>query len=150
LSLARVASLGGYIVQQILQNATITVAVIIRNPKPYSDDHSSVSYNAIDINDSAKVAALFDQIKPYGVIHTVSPKFTTSLSILTRTNIEGTKILLHAAKTRPETTAFIYTSSDSAVQPTQSPLSEEDAVLWTEPNYTRPYAVTKAVADTLF
>jgi sterol-4alpha-carboxylate 3-dehydrogenase (decarboxylating) len=141
--------LGGYIVQQLLQDATTTVAVVSRKPKSSSDDNARVSYHAVDINDSAKIAALFDQLKPNGVIHTVSPKHTSSLAVLTQTNIEGTKILLQAAKTCPETTAFIYTSSDSAVQPTEAPLSEEDAVLWTESNYTRPYAMTKAVADTL-
>ncbi|KAF2679171.1 NAD(P)-binding protein [Lentithecium fluviatile CBS 122367] len=140
--------LGGHIVQHLFQDPATTVAIVSRKPKSTSSD-ARISYHAADITDETRIKALFDEIKPHAVIHTVSPHHTDAASALIRTNIDGTKTLLKAAKACHETQAFVYTSSDSALQPTQVPLTEDKAVLYTETHYVRCYGMTKAVADAL-
>jgi sterol-4alpha-carboxylate 3-dehydrogenase (decarboxylating) len=66
---------------------------------------------------------------------------------LYRTNVEGTKVLLDLATACPETCAFVYTSSDSAVVPTQEPLSEDKAQLYDQTRFNTPYGLSKAIAD---
>ena len=72
-----------------------------------------------------------------------------SATALERTNVEGTKILLEAAKTCAKTRGFVYTSSDSAVVPTEEPLVEEQAELYTDTHFPNAYARSKALADAL-
>ena len=55
--------------------------------------------------------------------------------------------MLDSASSCPETRAFIYTSSDSAIVPTQILLSEANAELYTASHYPNPYARAKALAD---
>lgn len=47
-----------------------------------------------------------------------------------------------------ETVAFVYTSSDSVVEPSEEPLTEDRAKLYDENHRSNPYAMSKAVADT--
>ncbi|KAF2008155.1 NAD(P)-binding protein [Amniculicola lignicola CBS 123094] len=138
--------LGGHIVQQLLHDSATSIAIVSRNPKPTFDE-SRISYHSAEIANKAQIQAIFDKIKPHAVIHTASPHHTEHASLLKRTNINGTRNLLQAAKSCPETWAFIYTSSDSAVLSTQTPLTEDKAQLYTAEHYPNIYSLTKALAD---
>ncbi|KAF2178176.1 NAD(P)-binding protein [Zopfia rhizophila CBS 207.26] len=140
--------LGSHIVEQLLHDAAVSVAVVSRKPRPKGND-LRVSYHAADITDEAQILALFDKIKPHVVIHTASPHYTDSAAALLRTNVEGTKVLLKSAKACLQTCAFVYTSSDSAVVQTQFPLAEEKAELYNEIRFANPYGKSKAIANAL-
>jgi sterol-4alpha-carboxylate 3-dehydrogenase (decarboxylating) len=139
--------LGAHIVEQLLIDSDTLVAITSRNPRAPLE-HDRLSYHAADIASAEQVQAVFSRFKPQVVIHTASPQSTATAASLIRTNIEGTKVLLQCAKSCSETRAFIYTSSDSAVEPTQTPLTEDKAKLYDEKHYVNPYGMTKAVADT--
>jgi sterol-4alpha-carboxylate 3-dehydrogenase (decarboxylating) len=117
--------------------------------KPEQNIFPGVTYHAGDIANSRQVTDLFAKINPRVVFHTASPKDISPAEVLWRTNVEGTRNLLKAAADTPSTQAFIYTSSDSALQ--QMPgvkQTEEIAKLHTEHSKdANPYAKTKALAD---
>jgi sterol-4alpha-carboxylate 3-dehydrogenase (decarboxylating) len=141
--------LGAHIVQQLLDNPAISVAIVSRTPKETVTGNDRVSYHSTDIAEQEQVQAIFDKISPQVVIHTVSPRITDTAAALERTNVQGTKILLQCAKECGETRAFIYTSSDSAVVPTQEPVTEDKAELYTESHFKNHYGRSKAIADAL-
>ncbi|KAK3307139.1 uncharacterized protein B0T15DRAFT_553555 [Chaetomium strumarium] len=139
--------LGGHIVQQLVEDsAARAIAIVSRNPKATSNN-PRVTFHAADIANDAQIKAVFDVVKPNMVIHTASPHHTEPASMQQQTNVEGTKLLLQHAKACSETHAFVYTSSDSAVVPTQEPLTEDEAELYTEAHFPDAYSRTKAVAD---
>jgi sterol-4alpha-carboxylate 3-dehydrogenase (decarboxylating) len=139
--------LGGHIVQQLVDDSANTaIAIVRRNPKATSDN-PRVTFHAADIANDTEIKAVFDMVKPNVVIHTASPHHNEPAPMQQRTNVDGTKLLLQHAKACPETRAFVYTSSDSAVVPTQEPLTEDNAELYTEVHFPRAYSRTKAVAD---
>ncbi|KAF1954376.1 NAD(P)-binding protein [Byssothecium circinans] len=138
--------LGAHVVEQLLSDPTISVAIVSR--KPQASDHSTrLHIHPADIASEAQVQAVFDTFKPQAVIHTASPHHTETTATFLRTNVEGTKVLLRCAKTCSDTRAFVYTSSDSAVEPTQEPLTEENAKLYNEKHHVNPYGMSKAIAD---
>jgi sterol-4alpha-carboxylate 3-dehydrogenase (decarboxylating) len=144
--------LGTYIVEQLLADASTSVAIVSRSPKPPTDD-ARLSIHAADIASEAQLQAVFDQVQPQCVIHTASPHHFDSATVLARTNIEGTKLLLKCAQACPVTRAFVYTSSDSAIAPTTVPLTEAEATLYNQvgkedaKHHVTPYGRSKAVAD---
>ena len=140
--------LGSHIVQQLLDDSTTSVAVVSRNPKNATSGNSNerLSYHHADVTSETDMQALFDKVKPDAVIHTASPRYTDHAAAQVHTNIDGTRTLLKVASAA-NTQAFIYTSSDSAVYPTQEPLTEDKAELYTEQEYANPYGMSKAVAD---
>ena len=140
--------LGSHIVEQFLEDSAFYIATVSRKPKEASNQ-SRVSYHPADITSKAQIQAVWDQVKPNIVIHTASPHHLDSASTLAETNIEGTKILLKIAKACPETCAFVYTSSASAIVPTQFPLTEDEAELYTEGHFQTEYGMTKAIADSM-
>lgn len=140
--------LGGHVVDHLLEDPSVSVAVVSRKPKSTAEDEP-VSYHAADISSPSQIKAIFDDFRPDAVIHTASPKSTDDAHILRRTNVQGTRILLEIATASPTTRAFIYTSSDSAVVPTQAPLTEDKAVLYDEKHFTTPYGLSKALADAM-
>jgi sterol-4alpha-carboxylate 3-dehydrogenase (decarboxylating) len=139
--------LGAFIVEQLLADPATSVGILSRNPHAPTGSDPRVSTHKADIASEAEVQAVFDRFKPDAVIHAASPPHTDPAAILARTNIEGTKILLKCARQCNDTRAFVYTSTDSAVEPTQDPLTEDKAKLYDEKNYANPYALSKAVAD---
>ncbi len=83
------------------------------------------------------------------MFHVASPKDVAPEPLLHRTNVNGTRNLLKAARETESTCAFIYTGSDSAFE--QMPgvkQTEEISKLYTERSKgANPYAKTKAIAD---
>ena len=139
--------LGSHIVQRFLAQLDVVVFSISRNP---CQRDAQAKYRAVDITDEGKLRALFEEIKPRVVIHTVSPLPTANKAVLHRTNVEGTKALLRCAANCPETRAFVYTSSDSSVASPSLPdqkLREADAQLYTATHFNNPYGRSKALAD---
>jgi sterol-4alpha-carboxylate 3-dehydrogenase (decarboxylating) len=139
--------LGSHIVRRCLAEPGAVVFSISRNPRKLD---ARAKYRAVDITDETKLRALFNEIKPRVVIHTVSPSPTAKEGVLRRTVVDGTNNLLRCAADCPETRAFVYTSSDSAVATSSSPstqLREADAQLYDEMNFNNPYGRSKALAD---
>ncbi len=141
--------LGSHIVEQLLADPATSVAIVSRKPQPPTNANANgrLFTYAADIVSEAQIQAVFNEFKPHAVIHTVSPHHTDTAAALSRTNIEGTDALLKCAKACPDTRAFVYTSSDSAVEPTQQPLTEAKAKLYNRTRYVNPYGLSKAVAD---
>lgn len=143
--------LGGHVVRQLLKDAVTTVAVVSRHPKMPADvaDESHVSLQAADLIVPSQIEQVFETFQPHAVIHTASPSYLDTPANLMKANIDGTKALLKAASACADTDVFVFTSSDSAVIPTQEPLSEENAVLYDETNAPNAYAMSKATAERL-
>ncbi|KAF5570962.1 C-3 sterol dehydrogenase (C-4 decarboxylase) [Fusarium phyllophilum] len=143
--------LGGHVARQLLEDAETTVAIISRHPKMPADvaDKSRVSLHAADLTIPRQIEQVFETFKPHAVIHTASPSYIDTPANLINANIDGTKALLKAASACVDTSAFVFTSSDSAVIPSQEPLSEEDSVLYDETNAPNAYAMSKAAAERL-
>lgn len=142
--------LGAHIVARLLEDGAAAVAVVSRQPKPPAvDEHlrSRVSSHAADVADEGQVQKVFADFQPHAVIHTAAPHHTDAAATHMRATVEGTRVLLECARKCAETRAFVYTSSDSACVPTQTPLSEDQAELYTEKHYPNPYALSKALAD---
>jgi sterol-4alpha-carboxylate 3-dehydrogenase (decarboxylating) len=140
---------GSHVVRALLSEPNCEIYVASRIPDSHPDQDSRVTYKVADITDEAQLTALFSAVKPQVVIHTVSPLSTAPAEVLERTNIEGTRNLLNVATASSETRAFVYTSSDSALVPTQEPIDEEQAQLYTAQNYSNPYGKTKGIADAM-
>jgi sterol-4alpha-carboxylate 3-dehydrogenase (decarboxylating) len=139
--------LGANIVQQLLADPAMSVAITSRNPRAPAKSNDRLSTHPADIASESEIQAVFDTFKPQAVIHMASPQHTDKAAALVRTNIEGTKNLLKCARSCSETRAFVYTSSDSAVEPTQEPLTEDKAKLYDDKHYINPYGMSKAIAD---
>ncbi|PNP46261.1 hypothetical protein TGAMA5MH_02296 [Trichoderma gamsii] len=140
---------GSHVVRALLLEPDCDIYVASRAPDSHPDQDSRVTYKAVDITDEAQLTALFSTIKPQVVIHTVSPSSTAPAAELERTNIDGTRNLLNAAAASSETRVFVYTSSDSALVPTQEPIDEERGQLYTAENYSNAYGKTKGIADAM-
>ncbi|KAF2019867.1 NAD(P)-binding protein [Aaosphaeria arxii CBS 175.79] len=138
--------LGNKIVEKLLIDPSANVTILSRNPKQTRD---RVSYFAADISSDAEVRSIFNEIKPHAVIHTASPLHNDTADAHYQTNVEGTNVLLKAALSTPETVAFVYTSSESAVKPSQEPLTEDKAELYVDADWHHPYGKTKAMAEGL-
>jgi len=139
---------GSHIVQQLLHSdPTITVAILSRTPKKLGIFDGRVTYHSADIASPSQVQSVFDKLHPIAVIHAATPSSVLPALIHNKTNIIGTNTLLDTAKKCKETRAFIYTSSDSALIPTQTPLTEADAQLHTATTFNNPYGRSKALAD---
>lgn len=139
--------LGSHIVQRLLAESDVVVFSVSRNPHQHD---ARVKYRTVNVTNEGKLRALFEEIKPRVVIHTVSPLSTANKAVLHRTIVEGTKALLRCAADCPETCAFVYTSSDSSVASPSLPnqkLQEVDAQLYTETHFNNPYGRSKALAD---
>jgi sterol-4alpha-carboxylate 3-dehydrogenase (decarboxylating) len=139
--------LGTTIVQQLLADPAVSVAITSRNPRAPTNGADRVTLHAADIASKTEMQTVFDKFKPQAVIHTASPHHTDKTAALKRTNVQGTEVLLECATSCAETRAFVYTSSDSAIEPTQEPLTEDKAKLYNETHYNNPYGMTKAIAD---
>ena len=139
--------LGSNLVNALRAEPTCSaVHVISRNPT--QNLYPDVSYHAGDITNSEQISALFAEIKPRVIFHTASPKHVEPENVHRRTNLTGTRILLSAAAESSSVRAFVYTSTDSAIE--QAPgvkLNEDTAKLYTEQSPVNPYAKTKAIAD---
>ncbi|KAF2876430.1 C-3 sterol dehydrogenase/C-4 decarboxylase [Massariosphaeria phaeospora] len=138
--------LGSHIVQRLLSGNHATKIVITSRNAQETDPRAQ--FYACDITSRDAVSALFEDLKPQVVIHTVSPPPRSKASGLRRVNVDGTNNLLYAAKSCPATRAFIYTSSDSAMHPAPfKAITEAEAILYTRAHSPNAYSLTKALAD---
>ncbi|KAH7006399.1 hypothetical protein EDB82DRAFT_493487 [Fusarium venenatum] len=143
--------LGGHVVRQLLHDSATTVAITSRHPKVPVDvlDESRISLFPLDLTSRDQTDEVFQNFKPHAVIHTASPSYLDTSRALIKTNVDGTNILLEAAKACSHTKAFVLTSSNQAVVPTQEPLSEENAQQYVKTNAPNAYALSKGLAERL-
>lgn len=141
--------LGSHIVRMLLSEPSCTaISVVSRNPT--TNTFPSVNYHAGDISNSVRVKALITELQPRVVIHTSSPRVTSKPALLHATNIIGTTNLLKCAAETPSVRAFVYTSSDSALHPSNKMMNEETCILYTaEDTKAIAYQRTKAIADAM-
>lgn len=140
--------LGSCVVQCLLsQDYASAIVIASRNPA-FKGVDKRVRCHSVDITSLESVEKLFEQTKPNVVIHTASPHHLAPANQLHAANVDGTRILLNAAKKCPETKAFIYTSTDSACHPSPfKQITEDQCKLYDEKIYENPYSRSKALAD---
>ncbi|KAH7132400.1 hypothetical protein B0J11DRAFT_521620 [Dendryphion nanum] len=138
--------LGSHIVERLLSGDHASKIIIASRKQP-STIPEGTEWHPLDVTSKDSVTKLFDVTQPQIVIHTVTaPHLARKLQ--EATTINGTSLLLEAAKNCKKTNAFIYTSSDSACH--YSPfrqITEDQAQLYTSTTYNNPYGRAKAIAD---
>lgn len=118
-----------------------------RNRRP------DAQYHECDITDAAKLAALFDQIRPDVVIHTASPVASDNKvqkELFRKVNVDGTQSVVEACQ-KAHVKALVYTSSASVVSDFQNDLfnADERWPIIREPQQIEYYSETKAAAEEL-
>lgn len=142
--------LGHHIVNQLLRDYTCSVSVVdlrcSHNRRPDSD---GVKYVEADITDAAKIASIFDEIRPDAVIHTASPAPQSDGKVhdalYKKVNIDGTQVIVDACK-KADVKALVYTSSASVVSDNVTDLINADE-RWPVPrgkDQSEYYSETKA------
>ncbi|KAJ6783894.1 hypothetical protein PWT90_04945 [Aphanocladium album] len=114
---------------------------------------SDADYHECDITDSAKLAALFDKIRPDVVIHTASPIASDNAvqkELFRKVNVDGTQSVIEACQ-KAHVKALVYTSSASVVSDFQTDLynADERWPVIRAPQQIEYYSETKAAAEAL-
>lgn len=142
---------GHNIIREILRQEP-SASVSVLDLRTETNILPGVTYHAADITKKPQVEAVFAQVKPKTVFHTVSPPpLQNNPSLLHKVNVTGTENLLSCAR-EAGAAAFVYTSSTAVVHDHYSPLrdvTEDSAPVLFHPQQPEPYAHTKAVAETL-
>jgi sterol-4alpha-carboxylate 3-dehydrogenase (decarboxylating) len=114
--------LGSHIVELLLERHPQTKVSIVDLRDSPNRDADRTDFYGCDITDATAVEDIFQKCKPDVVIHTASPtahgKIKIKEEVMLKVNVDGTNVLLEAAK-KSGTTAFVYTSSASVVTGTQ-------------------------------
>ena len=140
--------LGSHIVRRLLEDPDCaSVAVVSRNPT--TNRNVNASYHAADITDEKNIRLLLETVRPDVIIHTVSPDHEADPHVLHETNVPGTEVLLRCADRSPHVKAFIYTSSEQAIIPSETQQTEETAKLYDDKARATPYSKSKALAEAL-
>lgn len=112
------------------------------------DVSGQFQFREVDITDAPRIARVFDEFRPWGVVHLaarggVRPSIEMP-ALYCRLNIEGTTIMLEAARTSPGCASFVLASSSSVYgnSPT-APFRETDDVSLP----VSPYAATKRACE---
>lgn len=111
--------------------------------------HGELRFLQADIRDQEAVEALLGEFRPDTIVHLaaragVRPSLENPL-LYQRVNVEGTTVLLEAAR-RHGVERFVFASSSSVYgAASRVPFSEEDAVRWP----ISPYAATKIAGEAL-
>jgi sterol-4alpha-carboxylate 3-dehydrogenase (decarboxylating) len=141
--------LGSHIVEAFLNESSCSkVMVVTRNPQ-HHHHYPNVDYLAADITDYNAMQQILNTTKPNVIIHNVISPSTNNLTSAKRITVDGTKQLLELAISLPFVKAFIYTSSQLAVEPRPSTQNELTAKLNTLASGFSPYARTKGAAETI-
>lgn len=141
--------LGSHIVEAFLQEPScFKVVVVTRNPKQHHH-YPNVQYYAADITDRRAMQHVLETVKPGIVIHNVTGTYTGSIDDAKKVTVDGTRTLLDLASGIPDIKAFIYTSSQVAVEPNPSTRTEETAKVNNLTTGFSPYARTKGAAETI-
>jgi sterol-4alpha-carboxylate 3-dehydrogenase (decarboxylating) len=75
--------LGSNIVRLFLANPyKPDIHVLARNLPPPSKTQAGVTYHPGSITDESFISSLFGKIKPTVIVHTISPKYTSSSTLL--------------------------------------------------------------------
>ncbi|MCJ1453339.1 hypothetical protein MMC28_003686 [Mycoblastus sanguinarius] len=88
-----------------------TIYVMSRHPNQKLPDY--VNYRSIDLTNADAIDALFEEIRPRVIIHTVSPRasdFSVKDPEFGTTNVEGNQNLLWTAARVNTVRAFVYSS----------------------------------------
>ena len=140
---------GYHIIRALLEDPTCR-PIYALSRTPNSNLQDGVFYHAGDITNATALHALFQDIKPRVIFHTVSPLATSvNAQEFFNVNVAGTKNLLAAAKMAPSVKAFVFTSSTMAFAGDEHIDLDETRPLW-EPHSTgTPYGRSKAAAEKL-
>lgn len=115
--------LGPVIIRELLDRnpRCSIVAVDLRVPDNSENTDPRISWHIADISSLEQLQSIFTSCRPHAVIHaaslvpTLAQRYGRSIEqLVRRVNVEGTRNMLAAAKTAG-TTAFVYTSSCTAV-----------------------------------
>ncbi len=142
---ARLGRAGG---TRILALDSLTYAGNLENLAPVAQS-PEFEFERTDIRDATAVRAAFRRFRPDAVVHCAAESHVDR-SILSpldsvSTNVQGTAVLLEAARERPPK-VFLQVSTDEVYGSVDAPgLASEDAPL----RPTSPYSASKAGADCL-
>ncbi|EJT73430.1 hypothetical protein GGTG_10268 [Gaeumannomyces tritici R3-111a-1] len=145
--------LGHHVVRMLIEGYRCTVSVIdlrcTRNRRPESD---GVRYVDADITDAARLASVFEELKPDVVIHTASPLAQgddkASHDLFRRVNVDGTAAVVEACRSAA-VKALVFTSSASVVSDNHSDLvnADERWPVIRGADQSEYYSETKAAAE---
>ncbi|KAF2723116.1 NAD(P)-binding protein [Polychaeton citri CBS 116435] len=140
----------GHHITSLLASRKACNRLTVLDLKPALDPVEGVSYEFGDITDYDSMKALFQRLKPEGVIHTASPVLTSSSikDVMYKVNVQGTKNLVRVSQ-ETGVRGFVYTSSASVIHDTRSDLVYADETYpiimgSKQPEY---YTTTKAEAE---
>ncbi|KAI9829888.1 MAG: erg26, C-3 sterol dehydrogenase [Phylliscum demangeonii] len=107
------------------RNRVRAADVRVAGPMPPAPPPPPIEYLQGDITSAAAVARVMAAVRPDVVMDTVSPPVTAPEAVLRRVNVDGTRVLLDAARAAG-VAAFVYTSSASVVHDGTSDLRNVD------------------------
>lgn len=140
--------LGSHIVKRLQSEYHASKIVIASRQQP-TVVPEGVEWNSVDVSSPDSITSLFEKVQPQVVIHTAGPNYLAKAKEQEAITINGTSLLLQAAKGCKATKAFVYTSTDSACHSSPTiQITEEEARLNTSKYYSYPYGRAKALADT--
>ena len=152
--------LGHHIVQQLLDDPTVTsITVISRNPTQNLLTSTTIplTYLPGDITDPSTISRIVSSTKPTVVINTASPVAYIDhvhAPEYERVNVLGNENLLRAAASTPSVKAYIYTSSGPIIAGSGGAYSQADETYPTLASLPfskkhDPYHLAKARGDAL-
>ncbi|KJX96733.1 hypothetical protein TI39_contig603g00023 [Zymoseptoria brevis] len=117
--------------------------------RPPPEPINGVQYHTAGLTDEAAIRQLFESIRPDVVIHCANPRFDAPKHVMHKVNVDGTRILISAAKDSG-TKAFVYTSSASVISDAWTDLRGADGSFPLVMGDRQPefYTHTKAQAET--
>ena len=137
----------GFHIVRALQATNRCSAIHVLSRNPTRNLLPDVSYHAGDLDSPDVVVALLAQVRPTVIFHAASPLHTAPHSMLHAINVAGTRNLLEIAR-QYSVRAFVYTSSNTAVQGPYHHTTEEQPLL-THAWGGDVYGYTKALAEQL-
>jgi sterol-4alpha-carboxylate 3-dehydrogenase (decarboxylating) len=139
--------LGSHIVEAFLDEPScFKVVVVTRNPQRHPH-YPNVEYYACDITDRGGMEHVLSLVRPNIIVHNVSATYTGRIEDAKRITVDGSRQLLDLATPIPEIKAFIYSSTQVAVEPNKGVRDEQNAKLNNLAVGFSPYARVKGTAD---
>lgn len=142
--------LGSHVVEAFLNDGGFRVVAISRNPTKYLN--AGTTYIACDATEHKEIAALIEKVKPSVIVHIITPG-PFALPDAHLRDDAATKNLIELAQNSPSVKAFIYTGSVEGIAnfsgARKEPLSESDAILYTNKTGPSAYARSKGSSDAL-
>lgn len=144
--------IGSFIVEAFAADPAFSVIAASRNPSRYRVP--GVKYLSCDITSQEQVQELINTVQPRIVVHTVSPGVFALPREHYRVSYLGTRCALDICKQHPSVRAFVWTSSQEAVQldpsKNKSPIDETEAVVNTfRSQHASAYGRSKGETETM-